>query len=62
MRDWKLENVADGWKISAHPFWTEIGLPLAVVYNFQKDFLENYCSIWLSTVIFGYFAQMVSIL
>ena len=27
------------------------GLPLEIVYNFRRDFLENCCSIWLSTKI-----------
>ena len=30
-------------------------LPLKVVYNFRTDFPENYCSIWLSTKISGFF-------
>ena len=57
MRDWKLENLPNGKEISVVPFQTEKehSLPLEVVYNFRKDFLENYCSIWLSTKISGFF-------
>jgi len=46
MRDWKLENLANGKEISTVPFRTEKeGLPLEVAYNFRTDFPENYCSI-----------------
>lgn len=46
MRDWKQQHVAKAKKRSAFRLPNEKrGLPLEVVYNFRKDFLENCSSI-----------------
>ena len=56
MRDWKLENLPNGKEISTVLFQTEKEYYLwRLVYNIQMDFPENYCSIWLSTKISGFF-------
>ena len=60
MRDWKLKNGANAKEISALTFWMEMKTTSEELYNFRTDFLENYCSIWLSTESFRFFGYMVS--